>query len=94
MNKKALWVFLIILVLVLQYQIWFGSGSVSEITRLDTLIAQQTEELHKIEIRNNMLRAEVKALKTHPQAFEERARLEHGMIKSGETFCLIVEPAR
>jgi len=89
--KKILFIILIFILLTLHYSLWYGTGSVFDMMRLGKTLALQTEEIQTLEIRNSTLRAEVKALKTYPQAFEERARLEHGMIKPGETFCLIVE---
>ena len=82
---------LVLLIGILQYRFWLGKGNIFEIVHLNKTLHLQNEDLKKLEIRNKMLKAEVKALKTNSKAFEERARLEHGMIKKDETFCLIVE---
>ncbi len=84
---------LILLVLIgqLQYRLWFGDGSIAEITtyqtRLDGLKLRVEEKKH----RNEMLYAEVLDLRKGQEAVEERARDELGMIKSGETFIQVIE---
>lgn len=78
----------------LQYRLWKGEGSLLEVVRLNKKIQSEKQEVEKLISRNQILDAEVTLLKTQPQALEDRARGELGMIKRGETFCLVVEPAR
>jgi cell division protein FtsB len=75
----------------LQYRLWVGTGSLQDLWRLKHIILSQKEELNKQTERNNRLAAEVQAMKANPSALEERARAELGMIKKGETFCLVVD---
>lgn len=91
---KTISCFLLLLLAILQFRLWQGAGGVRQVLRLKQAIALQTVEVEQLTERNRQLVAEVKALKTYPEAFEDRARTELGMIKQGETFCLIVEPAR
>ncbi len=80
--------------LVLQYRLWVGQGSLRDVWRLETAILGEQKGLSALTKRNQLLDADVKLLKLRPDALEERARAELGMIKQGETFCLVVEPAR
>jgi len=84
---------IIILVLIgqLQYRLWFGDGSISQIEtyqmHLNELKIQVDEKKH----RNDRLYAEVLDLRKGQEAIEERARDELGMIKNGETFIQVIE---
>ena len=80
------------LLLALQYQLWIGSGSLSEVISLQRAIAAQKQQNDELRERNLALDAEVRDLKTALDAVEERARLELGMIRQGEIFYRIVEP--
>lgn len=82
---------LIALLLVLQYQLWFGNGGLLRVWQLEQRIAEQKEENAKLEERNKALEAEVRDLKQGLEAIEERARSDLGMIKKGETFFQVVE---
>lgn len=76
----------VIILLLLQYRLWFGDGGVSELLRLKAEVALQQQENHRLRERNEALDAEVMDLKQGEAAVEERARRELGMIREGETF--------
>lgn len=80
------------LLLGLQYRLWVGDGSYAEIARLQDDIARQKVENDKLRERNRVLAIEVDELKSGLQSVEERARMEMGLIKDGETFYMMVEP--
>lgn len=82
---------LLVLLLILQYKLWFGDGNMREVWRLEDAIEKQQQENARLQERNAALEAEVKDLKEGIQAIEERARNELGMIKKGETFYQIIE---
>ena len=82
---------LLILLVLLQIRLWQGNGSLPDVWQLEELMAAQTAENEKLTERNLSLEAEVQDLKHGLEAIEERARSEMGMVKSGETFYLIVE---
>ncbi len=88
---KIIVIILLILIGQLQYRLWLGDGSITEIntyqTRLDELKLQVEEKKH----RNEMLYAEVLDLRKGQEAVEERARDELGMIKESETFIQVIE---
>ncbi|OQX40656.1 MAG: hypothetical protein B0D82_02930, partial [Candidatus Sedimenticola endophacoides] len=72
---------LVLLLLVLQYRLWVGDGSLAEVHLLKREIAAQRDELATLRERNRALEAEVLDLKQGLQAIEERARSELGMIR-------------
>jgi cell division protein FtsB len=89
------WLLVILLVLfgLLQYRLWVGDGSLAEVWRLNKAVTEQRQENASLRDRNEALEAEVRDLKTGSEAIEERARSELGMIRDGETFYQVVEPA-
>ena len=82
---------LLVLLLVLQYDLWVGEGSLATVWHLQKTIDTQEQENRYLKERNETLAAEVKDLKTGLDAIEERARNDLGMIKEGETFIQVVE---
>ena len=88
---KVLIAILILLLLILQYKLWFGDGNMREVWQLEETIKSQKVENQKLRDRNMALEAEVKDLKQGLEAIEERARNELGIIKKDETFFQIVE---
>ena len=83
--------FFVVLVLVLQYALWFSSGGLVQIWRLHHDIATVQVENASLAERNSVLQAEVNDLKQGNEALEERARNDLGMIKKNETFYEIVK---
>lgn len=83
---------LILLLLILQYRLWVGEGSLAELHALRQEVAVQKSELEAMQQRNNALRAEVHDLKKGMDAIEERARSELGMIRDTEEFYQIIDP--
>ena len=86
--STALFVLLLVL---LQYRLWFGNGSMTEVHHLEKQISQMEEENQQLKERNLSLTAEVLDLKQGQEAIEERARSEMGMIKYDETFYQIID---
>jgi cell division protein FtsB len=82
---------LFILLLILQYDLWVGDGSLATVWQLKKSIAAQKEENKQLRARNDELEGEVKDLKTGLDAIEERARSELGMVKEGETYIQVIE---
>jgi len=83
---------LIGLLILLQYSLWVGEGSVEEVSRLQRKVEQQKQENKHLRERNQALSAEVIDLKQGQEAIEERARSELGMIRKGEEFYQIIHP--
>lgn len=91
---RLLLIVLTLLLIVLQYQLWVGQGSLPAAWELDRRAAEQQRENDRLRQRNRALEAEVRDLKQGLDAVEERARSELGMIRDGETFFEIVERDR
>ena len=83
---------LLILLVLLQYRLWFGDGSVREVAQLQTQIDAQEEQNARLRERNRTLAAEVQDLKKGTTAIEERARTDLGMVGKSETFYQVVSP--
>ena len=81
----------VILLILLQYRLWFGNGSLTEVHHLQDQISKVEQENKSLKERNLSLAAEVHDLKQGHDAIEERARSEMGMIKYDETFYQIVD---
>ncbi len=82
---------LLVLLVLLQYRLWVGDGSLAEVWQLHRQAEAQKAENDQLEERNQTLDAEVKDLKQGQAAIEERAREELGMIRDDETFYHIIE---
>lgn len=83
-----------LVVLGLQYRLWVGEGSFSEVWALEDKVQQQIEVNQQLVDRNNRLDAEVMDLKSGYDAIEERARINLGMIGRDETFFMVVSATR
>ncbi|MDA3914121.1 cell division protein FtsB [Oleiagrimonas sp.] len=84
---------LIVMLLVLQWDLWIGSDGMRQVHALRATVKAQKVQNHKLKRRNEALEADVKDLKHNGQAVEARARSELGLIKPGETFYQVVKPA-
>jgi cell division protein FtsB len=89
---KILTTVLLLMLIVLQYRLWVGEGSLAEVHILRQEIDAQKKVLLRLEKRNGALQAEVSDLKRGLEAIEERARSELGMIKEGEVFYQVTAP--
>lgn len=90
LNKIIHYVLIGLLVLI-QYPLWFGSGGVLALWQLKREIAAQRAENARLKERNEALAAEVNDLKQGLEGIEERARMDLGMVKQGETFFQVIE---
>ena len=81
---------MVVVIVGLQYRLWVGNGSFSEVWRLQQKVELQTDANNSLSERNNRLNAEVLDLKRGFDAIEERARFNLGMIGRDETFYMVV----
>ena len=88
---KKLVILLLLLLVYLQYRLWFCEGSLQEVRELQRAVEQQREENLQLRERNDALDAEVRDLQQGLEAIEEHAREDLGMVKEGETFYHVVE---
>jgi cell division protein FtsB len=87
---KILIAILMLMLIGLQYKLWFGDGSLSEVVQLTRELEIQRQRLSELEERNKILEAQVLDLQNGLDAFEEKARNDLGMIKQGETFIQLI----
>jgi cell division protein FtsB len=87
---KILIALLVLMLIGLQYKLWFGDGSLSEVVQLTRELEIQKQKLSELEGRNKILEAQVLDLQNGLDAFEEKARNDLGMIKQGETFIQLI----
>ncbi len=87
---KSLIAILILVLVGLQFKLWFGDGSLSEVVQLSRELEIQKQKLQQLEERNKILEAQVLDLQNGLDAFEEKARNDLGMIKQGETFIQLI----
>ena len=90
---RLLMVVLLAMLAWLQYHLWLAEGGRRSDAKLEAQVEQQARDNGGLQERNDALQAEVEDLKSGEAAVEERARSELGMIRPGETFYRVVEPA-
>ena len=83
---------MLLVVVLLQQQLWFGQSRYFERKVMAERLAEQKVRTEALALRNGKMTAEVLALKSDTSAFESRARSELGMVKEGEVFYLTPEP--
>ncbi len=82
---------LVLLLVIVQFQLWVGEDSLAGVWRLEQATKRQKLENVELRRRNERLAAEVEDLKTGFAAVEERARRELGMVHEDETYYQIVD---
>ena len=89
---KIIIIFLLTLLIWLQYKVWLQDGGIPEVLQLEQEIEVVRSEVKTLKERNSSLNAEVKDLKKGLDAIEERARSEMGMLKEGEVYYQVIQP--
>ena len=87
---RILLAILLILLVALQFKLWFGEGGYRDVQRLAERVEEQAAENEVLAQRNRELQAEVEDLRQGLEAIEERARSELGLIKENEEFYQVV----
>ena len=82
---------LLVLIVLLQVQLWTGPGSIQQIIAYQQRLEGLRQEVQDRQERNQSLYAEVLDLRKGQEAIEERARNELGMVKPDETFFQVIE---
>jgi cell division protein FtsB len=91
MGRRLVPAALLVLLLVLQAQLWFGRGSVPNVARLNQDLAAQKRSNAKAEQTNAGLEAEIRDLREGLEMVEEKARSELGMVKPNEIFVQVAK---
>ncbi len=84
-------IMLVLLLIFLQYRLWFESGGIVDMMRLKKKLAVETQQNEQLKKRNQALLQQVQYLQKNNDAVESRARRELGMVKKGETFYQVVD---
>lgn len=84
---------LLILLVALQVKFWVGDYSLRSIHQLRQSVNEQKFRNDEMRQRNDALAAEVDDLKHGDEAVEARARRNLGLIKKGEVFYQVIDPA-
>jgi len=77
---------LLVLLLVVHAQLWFGRGSVGSVSDMQRKLDAQKAANVQAQQANDRLAAEVRDLKEGLEMVEEKARAELGMVKPNEIF--------
>ncbi|SDO20407.1 cell division protein FtsB [Vreelandella arcis] len=84
--RKWLLLALLLVLGMLQYQLWLGEGGWHDLQQLEQRVAVQEAENVPLRERNARMAAEVTDLKNGLDAIEERARSDMGMVRTDEQF--------
>ena len=97
MSPRVVPACLITLLLVLHAQIWFGRGSVSNVSDMQRKLQAQKAANVRAAQANERLASEVRDLREGLEMIEEKARMELGMVKPNEIYVQVsaaTAPAR
>lgn len=89
-QRRALVLILALMLVCLQWRLWFGDGGVAVNHRLQQAVADAESENAESAKQNAAIQADVDDLRRGGESIEARARSELGMIRRGETFYLVV----
>ncbi|MCX8517129.1 MAG: septum formation initiator family protein [Rhodoferax sp.] len=91
MRTRFVPILLVALLLILQAQLWFGRGSVANVSKLKNALEAQKTANAKAALANEQLTAEINDLKEGLEIVEEKARSELGMVRNNEIFVQIAK---
>ena len=91
MGSRLVPIVLIALLAIVQAQLWFGRGSMSNVAELERELQQQKAANEEARRTNEQLNAEVNDLKEGLNMVEERARHELGMVKPNEIYVQVAK---
>lgn len=80
---------LVLLLILLQYSIWTGRGSVGQVAELQKNLTELREKNQQTEADILRLRSEIHDLQEGLSIVEEKARYEMGLVKPNEIFVQI-----
>ncbi len=86
MGNRVVPALLIALLLIVHAQLWFGRGSVGNVSDMQRKLAEQNAKNAQAQLTNDQLASEVRDLKEGLEMVEEKARTELGMVKPNEIF--------
>ena len=90
-KRRGVIALLLMLLAGLQYRLWVGESSFAHVDGLSDRVESLSASNQSKQRRNDVLKAEIVELKNGYDAVEEKARTEWGLVKSDETFYLLVD---
>jgi cell division protein FtsB len=81
-----------VLLIAIQFPLWFGKGGWLRAWELERQLATQRTVNSSLAARNAEVAAEVVSLREGREAIEERARHELNMVRDGEVFFQVLTP--
>lgn len=90
MIAKILSSLLIVLIIILQFNIWYGDNGKQKINSLQMTIEQQQKHNQRLNLQNQELKREIYLLRNKPELLEEKAREQLGLIKKDEIFYRVI----
>ncbi len=84
MGNRLVPAILIALLLIVHAQLWFGRGSVGDVSAMQRKLDAQKAANAQAQQANEQLASEVRDLKEGLEMVEEKARMELGMVKPNE----------
>ena len=91
MGNRFVPALLVALLLLVHAQLWFGRGSLANVSALQQQLEAQRAANVQAQQANERLASEVRDLKEGLEMVEERARMELGMVKPNEIFVQIAK---
>lgn len=91
MGKHFVPAALIAMLVILHGQLWFGRGSVPNVSKLVAQLEQQQRLNAQAKLINERLEAEIHDLQEGLEIVEEKARSELGMVKTNEIYVQIAK---
>lgn len=89
MGKRFIPAILIALLLIVHAQLWFGRGSIGNVSAMQQKLDELKAANARAQQANEQLASEVRDLKEGLEMVEERARMELGMVKPNEIYVQI-----
>ncbi len=86
MGKRLIPAILIALLAIIQAQLWFGRGSIGNVSSMKQKLEDRKAANAKAQRANEQLASEVRDLQEGLEMVEEKARGELGMVKPNEIF--------
>ncbi len=93
MSTRLVPALLIALLLVVHGQLWFGRGSVGNVSDMQRKLEAQKEANLAGQQANERMASEIRDLKEGLEMVEEKARIELGMVKPNEIYVQVAAPA-
>ncbi len=92
MSQRIVPAFLILLLLVLHAQLWFGRGSLGSVSEMQRRLEALRQANVSAQQANERMAFEVRDLREGLEMVEEKARFELGMVKPNEIYIQVSAP--